>query len=105
MEFYIFNLTTNEKEALMSALSEDVYLNHGDAFIGARIRKQLASSSSQVQIEGGQLGPILKALEAAIERQEMDSGDWVRAREYREAKGILIAKTRLQFRVMQGGIS
>lgn len=101
MEYYVFNLDLDEKEALLAAMSE---LSAVEA-IDLSLQRQLMSNSRQVTLEGGQLGPLLRALDKAIERQESDQGDWVRATEYRRAKGILIAKTRLQFRIMDGGIN
>lgn len=97
MEYYTFNLDLNEKEALLAAMSE---LSSFGA-IELSLRRQLMSNSKQVSLEGGQLGPLLRALDRAIERQEGDHGDWIRASEYRQAKGILIAKTRIQFRIVK----
>ncbi len=41
-----------------------------------------------------QAGIIVRRIEEIIERQESDQGDWIRAKEMREAKPALIAKLR-----------
>lgn len=92
MEYYLFDLNPSEKDGLLKVLCDGV-------FEDKELRNQLENPTNKpVQIEGGKLGPILRALDAAIAYNELICGGWMVAKDYRKTKAVLANKARVKFR-------
>jgi hypothetical protein len=96
---YTFKLTRDQREAIYSALCEASWEAPTSVHT---LKNAIDTRSNQVmflELSEEQTYYILQSIQKAIDFQSRDEGDWLRAKDYMNARDYLISETRKQFRV------
>jgi hypothetical protein len=96
MDSFVFKSTPEFKEALHAGAC---YARTSVSSL-SDFQKVMTDGASELVLSNRQVSAILSGLEAAIQAQMSDYGDWERAQSYAEARNYLIAETRKQFKII-----
>jgi hypothetical protein len=96
---YTFKVNREQREAMYAAACHAI--NYRDCRDMADLIGITHDTAPEITLTDTQVAAILSGLEGAIEAESRDSGDWLRAKDYMQAREYIIEQTRKQMRVVR----
>ena len=97
---YTFKINQSHREAIYGGACHSHNLQNLSGSEATALMEITRGSGDTVSLTDVQVSTVLAGLNAAIEAQSADSGDWERAMVFTKARDYLIAESRKQFRVL-----